>query len=208
MSQEIISQGEQTREVIAAAAHQLFLEQGYHGTSMRQIASATGLALGGIYNHFDSKEQIFSEVLIAHHPYLDVLPALQAAQGETVEEFVRDAANRLVSNLDERLDFLKLLFIELVEFNGTHFPQIFELFYPEVIGFAEKFTREQTELRDIPGPILVRAFIGMFFSYFMTEMLFGQYLPPGSNENVLEYFIEIFLDGVRLPGAQVLQDSA
>lgn len=208
MAQEIISQGEQTRDVIAAAAHQLFLEQGYHGTSMRQIASATGLALGGIYNHFESKEQIFSEVLIAHHPYLDVLPALQAAQGETVEEFVRDAANRLVSNLDERLDFLKLLFIELVEFNGTHFPQIFELFYPEVIGFAEKFTREQTELRDIPGPILVRAFIGMFFSYFMTEMLFGQYLPPGSNENVLEYFIEIFLDGVRLPGAQVLQDSA
>lgn len=208
MAQEIISQGEQTRDVIAAAAHQLFLEQGYHGTSMRQIASATSLALGGIYNHFDSKEQIFSEVLIAHHPYLDVLPALQAAQGETVEEFVRDAANRLVSNLDERLDFLKLLFIELVEFKGTHFPQIFDLFYPEVIGFAEKFTREQTELRDIPGPILVRAFIGMFFSYFMTEMLFGQYLPPGSNENALEYFIDIFLDGIRLPDAQVYQESS
>jgi hypothetical protein len=51
-----------------------------------------------------------------------VIPALQAAQGETVEEFVQDAANRLVSKLDDRLDFLKLMFIELVEFNGQLLP--------------------------------------------------------------------------------------
>ena len=40
---------------------------------------------------------------------------LQAAQGETVEEFVQDAANCSVSKLDDRLDILKLMSIELVE---------------------------------------------------------------------------------------------
>lgn len=200
MTQNSLSQGEQTKLLIAESAYILFLEQGYHGTSMRQIAGASGIALGGIYNHFESKEQIFTEVLIAHHPYLDVFPALQAAQGESVEEFVRDAANRLISNLDQRLDFLKLLFIELVEFNGLHLPQIFELFYPAVIEFAGRFTQDQPDLRDIPDPVLVRAFIGMFFSYFMTEILFGQFLPTELSENALDYFIDIYLNGILIPG--------
>jgi hypothetical protein len=123
---------------------------------------------------------------------------MQAAKGETVEEFVKDAANRLVSNLDERLDFLKLMFIELVEFNGQHIPEIFDTFYPEVLVFAQRFTINRTELRSIPAPILVRAFIGMFFSYFLTEVLIGQFLPAEMNENTLDHFIDIYLHGVLL----------
>ena len=46
-----------------------------------------------------------------------MIPALQAAQGKTVEEFVQDAANCSVSKLDDRLDILKLMSIELVEFD-------------------------------------------------------------------------------------------
>jgi len=125
-----------------------------------------------------------------------VIPALQAAQGETVEEFVQDAAGRMVRNMDDRLDFLKLMFIELVEFNGQHISQIFEIFLPDVMGFALRFSADRSELREIPAPILVRAFIGMFFSYFMTEILIGQFMPPEMSENALDYFIDIYLHGV------------
>lgn len=198
MGETLLSKGERTQNDITQAAYQLFLERGYHGTSMRQIAEEAGIALGGIYNHFSSKEEIFTTIIIAHHPYVDVIPALQSAQGETVSEFIQDAASRLVSKLDERLDFLKLMFIELVEFNGQHLPQIFELFYPETLLFAQRLVDNRTELRNIPPPILVRAFIGLFFSYFMTEVLIGQYLPAEINENTLDHFIDIFLHGVLL----------
>jgi len=198
MEQESLTQGEQTKSEITQVAYRLFLEQGYHGTSMRQIAQNSGIALGGIYNHFESKEQIFTEVIVAHHPYIDVIPALQAAQGETVEEFVRDAASRLVSTMDDRLDFLKLMFIELVEFNGEHIPQIFNLIFPEMLEFARRFMSNSSELREIPAPILVRAFIGLFFSYFMTEILIGQFMPPDMSENALDYFIDIYLHGIMV----------
>ena len=196
MGKQTLTQGGRTKSEINHVAYRLFLEQGYHGTSMRQIAQKSGIALGGIYNHFESKEQIFTDVIVAHHPYIDVIPALQDAQGETVEEFVQDAANRLVSKLDDRLDFLKLMFIELVEFNGQHIPQIFDIFFPEVLEFTRRFTSDRSELRNIPAPILVRAFIGMFFSYFMTEILIGQFLPPEMNENTLDHFIDIYLNGI------------
>jgi AcrR family transcriptional regulator len=198
MGLELPTKGKRTQNEIIQSAYILFLERGYHGTSMRRIAQSAGIALGGIYNHFGSKEEIFTAVILVHHPYIDVIPALQAAYGETVEEFVQDAAKRLVSNLDKRLDFLKLMFIELVEFNGEHVPQIFETFYPQVIDFAERFSTNRTDLRSIPPLILVRAFIGMFFSYFMTEILMGQFMPAEMNENTLDHFIDIYLHGVLL----------
>ncbi len=43
---ETIKKGEATRLAIEDAAIQLFLEQGYHATSMRQIAEHAGSGTG------------------------------------------------------------------------------------------------------------------------------------------------------------------
>src|SRR4030065_234705 len=88
------TRGERTSAEIYLSAPRLFLERGYHGTSMRQIALAADVSLSGIYNHFSGKEDIFLAVLLDHHPYVDVLPAILAARGETVEERLRAAAKR------------------------------------------------------------------------------------------------------------------
>ena len=94
-SETATSKGERTRQAVITAAHQLFVEKGFAGTSMRDISERAGLALGGIYNHFPTKESIFSEVLIAKHPFNQVFPLLVAAPGESVEEFVPSAAKSL-----------------------------------------------------------------------------------------------------------------
>src|SRR5512145_2326965 len=91
-----LTKGERTRAVLLDAAKRLFVSKGYHGTSMREIADEAGLALGGIYNHFGNKEDIFVGVLMERHPFLVVLPALQGAQGGTVENLLRDAAQRML----------------------------------------------------------------------------------------------------------------
>ena len=80
------------RDQIIQVARQLFVQQGYHGTSMRQIARQAGIALGGVYNHFSSKEDVFKAVFLENHPYHQVLPALLEAQGESIEELVANAS--------------------------------------------------------------------------------------------------------------------
>ena len=75
------TRGEQTRQAILQAAHDLFIKQGYHGTSMRQIAREADIALGGLYNHFVSKEAVFEAVFLAFHPYHQVIPVIQACAG-------------------------------------------------------------------------------------------------------------------------------
>lgn len=196
MNNDPVKKSDTTQSLIIESAYRLFLKKGYHGTSMRRIAAEAGIALGGIYNHFSSKEEIFREVLLHHHPYYDIMPALMAARGETLEELIRDAARLMIANLDDRLDFINLLFIELVEFNARHVPELFNTIFPEVLKFGERIAARSANLKPIPIPVLVRAFIGLFFSYLMTEVLIGRHLPPEWRDNALDHFIDIFLYGV------------
>jgi len=203
MSEEqAISRGERTQAEIIQAAYSLFVEQGYHGTSMRQIAQRAGIALGGIYNHFSSKEEIFRAVLLQHHPFQLVLPSMNAAQGENVGDLVRDAAQRMVKILEDYPDFLNLMFIELVEFKTQHLAELFQLIFPQVLLFGGRMLAAHQDLRPIPMPLMLRAFLGMFFSYFITEHIIADQLPPEMKDQALDAFIDIYLHGILAdPGA-------
>lgn len=190
------TKGARTRTALIDAGYKLFIDKGYHGTSMREIADEAGLALGGIYNHFANKEEIFVAVLAARNPYLKIFPALQAAQGETVEALVRDAATRMIKALGESRGMMGLMFVEQIEFNGQHIHQIIEVYYPAMKEFIQRFSAVRGPLRPIPPLVLLRSFIGLFFSYYMTEMLIVERLPARAQQNVFDYFVEIYLHGV------------
>jgi TetR/AcrR family transcriptional regulator, transcriptional repressor for nem operon len=52
------SKGERTREQVIERAAALFNQLGYQATSIADVMSATGLKKGGIYRHFESKEEL------------------------------------------------------------------------------------------------------------------------------------------------------
>ncbi len=86
---------------------------------MRQIAERAGLALGGIYNHFASKEAIFSELII-DTASLPANPAdLLKTPADDMESFVRTAAQAMVNELGKRPDFIKLMLIEMLNSTGA-----------------------------------------------------------------------------------------
>jgi len=191
-----LPKGERTRQQIEDAAYDLFLEQGFHATSVRQIAQRSGLALGGIYNHFSSKEEIFKSILMDRHPFRQIVPILLAAPGDTPEAFVRSVGQTLVSELKSRPDVLKLMFIEIVEFNGQNMPYLFGTLLPQLEPLARRFQFSSGSLRGIPTLVVIRAFIGLFFSYYITEYLIGRMMPPEMQENAFDHFVDIYLHGI------------
>jgi AcrR family transcriptional regulator len=54
---------EETQRVIVEAASRLFLEHGYHATSIGRIAAQAGVAVQTIYNAIGSKRELLSRVL-------------------------------------------------------------------------------------------------------------------------------------------------
>jgi AcrR family transcriptional regulator len=77
---------EETQRVIVEAASKLFLDHGYHATSIGRIASEAGVAVQTIYNAVGSKRDLLSRVLDF------------AAAGERspvpVPQFMREQAER------------------------------------------------------------------------------------------------------------------
>ncbi len=85
---------------------------------------------------------------------------------------------------------------EIVEFKSRHVSKVFDKFLPMIMPLAERMGDLDGGLRRIPPPVLLRAFVGMFFSYYITEILIGRAMPREMKTNALDYFVDIFLHGV------------
>jgi AcrR family transcriptional regulator len=173
------SRSERSRSLLLDAAHHLFVNQGYAATSMRQIAESAGLALGGIYNHFDSKEAIFHAILIERHPYQQIMPLIQKMQAESGDHFDQSTVRSLLNELGKHPKYFNLMMVEMVEFKGKHLPELFE-----------------KVLCGVPPPAWLPVFFSMFVYYHMTQSLSIGTLPTETQEQSLDAFVDIFLYGI------------
>ena len=53
---------QQTREELLSAAEACFVSQGFHATSVDQVAEQAGYTKGAVYSNFASKEDLFFAV--------------------------------------------------------------------------------------------------------------------------------------------------
>ena len=60
-----------TKERILAAALDMFSQNGYAGTNIRELAASLGLVKSGLYKHFKSKEEIWNSLLDKMIAYYD-----------------------------------------------------------------------------------------------------------------------------------------
>ena len=197
MSKETaVTRGRRTRKAILDASYALFVRQGFAATSMRDIALRSHLALGGIYNHFSSKEAIFKTIVEERHPFLEIVPILNGVEGDNTESFVQNAAHALVEQLGHHPAFLNLMLIEIVEFEGRHVPLLIGQFLPLVSSLSSRLEQGRGDATKIPPLVLVRAFLGMFFSYYITDRLLGRSMPAAMRREAIDHFVDIFLHGV------------
>ena len=60
-----------TKERILAAALDMFSQNGYAGTNIRELTASLGLVKSGLYKHFESKEEIWNTLLDEMIAYYD-----------------------------------------------------------------------------------------------------------------------------------------
>ncbi|MED4731999.1 TetR/AcrR family transcriptional regulator [Aneurinibacillus migulanus] len=87
--------GERTKQMILQKATSIFNQQGYSGSSLSSIMKETGLEKGGIYRHFESKEEL----------------ALQAFDYSTslLGERFKEAVSQAATTLDKLNAFIEVL---------------------------------------------------------------------------------------------------
>ena len=151
-----------TAQSILDAAEFLFQRQGYHGTSMRQLARFAGVTPAAIYNHYPSKEDIFVALLRARLPHRALALAVQQAEGDDAEELLRDGIRRMRGALEDRFDSLRLGFIEVLEFEGRHLPLVLPEILTPAISFLERLRASDPRLQAWSPFFLLRVIGGAF----------------------------------------------
>ncbi len=198
-----------TRSRIRQAALDLFLDQGFHGTSMRQIARRAGVALAAIYNHTPSKEALFVELLSDLIPHRRLVAAMSRASGDSIEALITDATRRMAEALTDQQANLRLMFIELLEFRGRHASFLAGELLPGAVDFIVRLQRADDRLRRYSPMIIARAFFGLIMSYAVSVAFFKDIALIEFQPDDLTAFGNILLHGIldTEPSVAVRRDT-
>lgn len=82
-------QSQETANRILNQAMKIFLEKGYHGTSIDDITQAAGLTKGALYWHFKSKEDLLKKLIRKYEKgFLDnLIHAVTEVKGRASDKF-------------------------------------------------------------------------------------------------------------------------
>ena len=133
---------ESGRREILDVAEQLFVEHGYEGTSLEQIAAGCGFSVGSIYNFFRNKDALYSAALERHATSLGTsfrASAEAATSGiDKVVEMARAAVHDLRGHPRQARLTLTSMGMDLdADVDRTSFRAVLEA-YAEAIGEGQR----------------------------------------------------------------------
>jgi AcrR family transcriptional regulator len=182
-----------SREAIIEAAIHLFNQNGYHATSMQDVAEAVEIKKPSLYHHFTSKEAILLAILeggmdrIIHD--VETISTSDLTCADKIKAVIRAHANILASNPDAAAVFLR-------EDRGLG-----DDYMEHYIARRDRFERLLRELvqeavnagefRSMDVPVVVQALLGMV--NWMTRW----YRTGGrlTADEIADSFAELFLHG-------------
>ncbi|KAA3438122.1 TetR/AcrR family transcriptional regulator [Rufibacter hautae] len=101
-----VAQRETSTQKIIDTALELFAEQGFDRTSIRQIATKAGISLGLLYNYYQSKEDLLKEILVRGRQ--DILQSFEKPEGLTPFQYLEHHIQTTFRLLEQNKNFWRL----------------------------------------------------------------------------------------------------
>jgi AcrR family transcriptional regulator len=185
------TRSQQTRKRLRAAAHRLFLRQGYLATSIDAILAEAGIASKEtLYRHYANKEALFVDVLrsltmeqpgfaerLALLPPPHDLPSLRRALTQLAREILA---------MMTQSDYLPLVRMIIAE--APRFPQLGSLFVSTVtqrgLAILTALLRQACEdqtIADVDVDVVAHMLLGGLLAFVLPRLLLseaGTSLPP------------------------------
>jgi AcrR family transcriptional regulator len=181
-------------EKISRVIAHLFARNGYHKTSMRDIARKLGMNQSSLYHYFKSKEDMLFKLM--NDAMDDAMPVLEEICQTRIsaEEKLRNVLGFYTRYFAGDQDRLILLVNEREVLSEKYKDILIEKERRYVRLFKEIFEDlwTQKKARDIPPQIATFAFLGMVH---YTINWYRQSGPVGL-EQLAEYFVDIFTRGI------------
>mgnify|MGYP001396181144 FL=1 len=195
-------QPKDTANRILIQAMRIFLEKGYHGTSIDDITKAAGLTKGALYWHFGSKEDLLKRIVEEfERRFLDgLIQAVKDAQGDILdkmEKFFRYNAAFSYYNRELCVSFTTLAAELVGAHHGTEpeFKRVYkkyQKFLSNLIlqGKKEKIFKKEID-PDLTALIIIAFHDGILIRWFMNR-------SEINGEAYVNTFKKIMLEGLMV----------
>jgi len=160
---------EQKRELILDKAKQVFIQKGFHRTTMLDIIKECRISRGGIYLYYSSVDEIFVEVVKKHNleKKEDILLSIEKST-----EFVQLVDLFFEGQKEKLLHMDQSLYAAMLEFCSSHKNKSDKDFYAEqftnnreiileMLSFGQNETKVQIEDREILADSMMLLIEGM-----------------------------------------------
>ena len=189
-------------EELVAAALEVFVERGYEGTTLADVARRAGVTKGTIYLYFENKEALFKAVVRE-----TIVPVI--AQGEALARSftgsARDLLEQLVREYWRLVGETALAGIpKLMMAEAATFPELTRFYYDEVVARGHRLMAgviergvKNGEFRPVDVMLAAKLAMSPLMHATVVRRAFASCMPEGFNvQAYLDTHIDLYLHGI------------
>ena len=183
------------REQILSSAAQLFIEHGYYGLSMRQIAESVGVTKAALYYHFKDKEDLFLAILKAYLERVERLIIDIQNEDLTCRERIGLLVKRILNQPVDQRAIIRLASQEMAHLSADSRKSFGDVYHARFIHRIETLLEagiHAGELRSVDPKLATWSLLGMMYPYFYPVHSADVSLSEDANDQM----VNIFLDGI------------
>jgi AcrR family transcriptional regulator len=184
-----------SRAAILEAAKLLFMQEGFRGISMRQIAEAVGMTKAALYYHFKDKEELFVAIVAEYLVGISTMIDEVNSSGTDTRTQITELVRRILAQPPEQRSIIRLASQELSNVSPENRARFLEMYHSRFIGRITALLTAgmaRGDLRPMNANIATWALLGMMYPYFHPAPP-SQALPT---ETVVDALLAIYLDGI------------
>jgi TetR/AcrR family transcriptional regulator len=201
-TQHRMSATDRQRQLLEVALN-VFSRRGFKGATTKEIAAAAGVAEAVIFQHFPSKEALYSAVLDLHLDAGDEQKWIEeisdCMERDDDEGVFRSFVHHLLHSYRCNTLIQRVILFAALEGHEQGLARMHQQFAPVFERFMEYIVRRQREgaLLDCDPHAILIGFGGIAHQYGMITQIFRAPAPDVPDEEMAQLFTRILLHGVR-----------
>jgi AcrR family transcriptional regulator len=190
----------QVKEHIELGAIRCFVRKGFHGTTTREIAREAGVSTGGLYGHYQGKEELFASVIERYKRLFSEPdnPLLAYFESNNFPDDIPELGKAIEGVINQHRDFWLLWYVDVLEFQGRHFAGSFLDAGPSHPALDARFTELDGGGRlRMPASLAFYVVYMHLFNHLIVQILFsGRESSELDSSLVLSTIEDIALRGI------------
>jgi TetR/AcrR family transcriptional regulator len=198
-----MSAADRQRQLLEVALS-AFSRRGFKGTTTKEIAAAAGVAEAVIFQHFTSKEMLYSAVVESHLETADEQGWIAEVNGfmecNDDEGLFRSFIRRIISSYRNDPMINRVILFAALEGHEQGLARMRKQFAPIFERLLEYISRRQREgaLIDCDPQVIMVSLGGVAHQYGLITQIFRAPVPEISDEEMAQSFTRILLRGLQV----------